>query len=84
MHLAAQFGATHNIKILCDHEGDDQVVNMKNRFAQTPLWLACSNGHVESASVLLECSSDHTIANDQKLTPVRSYLMNQITYVEFH
>ena len=55
LHYAAIYGQERTIKLLLSHKAD---VNSRSKTGVTPLYIACSEGHLASVVTLLQAGAD--------------------------
>ena len=60
-HLCAQYNQSEIVQVLLRHR--DIEVNAMDLNGNTPLHMACSNGHVEPARLLLQSRANHLFKN---------------------
>ena len=72
LHLAAQFGCLHALRILLQAGANPNVENRKYENMKTPLEGAVSSGHTEAATVLLEEAAKKLGIPTDRLVELRS------------
>ena len=68
IHKAASLGHAEVLMLLLERTGAKPA--MVNSSLATPLHLACGNGHLEVARLLLDCGVDTTAVNNGGYTPL--------------
>jgi ankyrin repeat protein len=66
LHLAAMNGQTKVVQTLLHHGA---LVEASNSHGQTPLWLACRYGHLETVAILLDRDADVHRVDKEGVSP---------------
>jgi uncharacterized protein len=69
--IAVYYGYPEAVRLLLGHpSGKSSINHVGGRYGETALWRACHKGRSEIARALLEAGADHTIADNEGITPM--------------
>jgi uncharacterized protein len=68
--IASHLGHLEVVRLLLNHPSAKVIVNNRDGWGQTALWLACEGGRGGVVRALLESGADFTIADHNGISPV--------------
>ncbi len=67
MFLAAQNGHVELVRLL--HQYDPSLMEKPIKLGPTPIWTACSNGHLSVVEFLISAGASLQVSDNQGITP---------------